>query len=403
MSGTTLATRRPMLVVFTLSLVALLAEVGYQTTAVAAMPYFLRDMLNLPVARIGLINMAFLVAETGAKIPFGNLSDRYGRKLFVVGGPILSALAAFAVTRVPPPYVVMGLRAIDGVGAAMLWPATFATIADVVDEKRRATAMSLFNLMYIGGLVLGPLLYSVVFARTQSHTAIFYLLGEFFLLAVLMAALVTPRRGQSSTPAPSAEVCVPEERQSAWGVIRHNPILMAMLFIAIIQFSGLHMLNGVLSIYLKEQIGISEARFGHLFLYIGAVVGVFALPMGRLADKMGKPAAIRIGLGVCAVGMWILPWVSAVPLLVIAAAIFGVGFLLASPAWLALMTELAGEKCRGGVVGIMNTAQGVGASLGVAIGSALYTYLAPRAPFLASALMFTVSVVIVFRYVRDEE
>ena len=98
--------------------------------------------------------------------------------------------------------------------------------------------------------------------------------------------------------------------------------------------------------------------------------------------------------------MWLLPWVRAVPLLVVTAGIFGIGFLLASPAWLALMTELAGDERRGGVVGIMNTAQGIGAALGAAVGGSLYDYLGPRAPFLASALLFTVSVLVVFRYVR---
>jgi MFS family permease len=176
---------------------------------------------------------------------------------------------------------------------------------------------------------------------------------------------------------------------------------MAMLLVAVVQFVGLHMLNGVLSVYLNEQVHIEKEQIGHLFLYIGLVVGPFAIPMGRLADRIGKPQAVRLGLGICAVGMWLLPWVTAVPLLVITAGIFGVGFLLASPAWLALMTELAGEERRGGVVGIMNTGQGIGAALGAAFGGSLYDFIGPRAPFVASAILFTVSVLIVFRYVRD--
>ena len=66
---------RPLLVVGALSLVALLAELGYQTTAVAGMPFFLRDQLHLQVRLITLINVCFLVAETGAKLPFGVRSE----------------------------------------------------------------------------------------------------------------------------------------------------------------------------------------------------------------------------------------------------------------------------------------------------------------------------------------
>jgi len=280
----------------------------------------------------------------------------------------------------------------------MLWPALFATVADVVEERIRATAMSLFNAMYIGGIVAGPLLYSGVFSRTGSQVAIFWVLALFFVMAAGVAYFVSPRRATNDRrPAASGEE-VPDA--SAWRVVRGNPVLMAMLVVAVIQFIGLHMLNGVLSIYLNEQIHVQKEQIGHLFLYIGLVVGPFAIPMGRLADRIGKPRAVRLGLGICAVGMWLLPWVRAVPLLVVTAGIFGIGFLLASPAWLALMTELAGDEHRGGVVGIMNTGQGIGAALGAAVGGSLYDYLGPRAPFLASAFLFTVSVLVVFRYVR---
>ncbi len=390
---------RPLLIAAALSAVALLAELGYQTTAVAAMPFYLRGELALPVSLVTFINMWFLVAETGAKIPFGSLSDRYGRRWFVVLGPLLSATAALAISFGPPPAAIAVLRALDGVGAAMLWPALFATVADVVEERIRATAMGLFNAMYIAGVVVGPLLYSLIYARTGSRVAVFHVLAIFFLLAVALAWVVVPRR---TTAAPAAPRARAEERggRSAWSVVRGSPVLLAMLVVAVVQFVGLHMLNGVLSIYLKEDLQISEERFGQLFLYIGLVVGPFAIPMGRLADRIGKPEAVRLGLAICAVGMWLLPWVKAVPLLILVAGVFGIGFLLASPAWLALMTELAGEQRRGGVVGIMNTAQGIGASLGIALGGPLYQYIGPRAPFLASALLFSISVLVVLRYVR---
>ncbi|MDH7569822.1 MAG: MFS transporter, partial [Armatimonadota bacterium] len=149
--------------------------------------------------------------------------------------------------------------------------------------------------------------------------------------------------------------------------------------------------------------GISEREFGRVFLHIGLIVGLLALPMGRLADYIGKPQAIRLGLVLCAAGMWSLPFLRAIPLLTGAAALFGLGFLLASPAWLALLTQLAGERHRGGVVGIVNTAQGVGASLGVYVGSRLYEgsglwqhVSGPRSPFVGSAILFTLSVLLVF-------
>ena len=80
-----------------------------------------------------------------------------------------------------------------------------------------------------------------------------------------------------------------------------------------------------------------------------------------LADRIGKPRAVRLGLGICAVGMWLLPLGAsrAASLLSLPASLASAS-LLASPAWLALMTELAGDERRGSVVGDYEHGAGIG-------------------------------------------
>lgn len=425
--------RNPYAAVVALSIIALMAEIGYQSTTVMAMPFLLHARLHLTMRVVGIMTMAFLVAEAATKIPFGTMSDRYGRRWFLTIGPLFSALAALSVTLVPPAELIFVIRALDGVGAAMLWPTLFATVADVVDDRHRATAMSVFNVMYFGGLMAGPALYSFVtataagagsgvpnstghaalflqahaphlalFLQRHADVAIFYVLSGLFLACSITALIAAPRKRANGQAHLEVSDHAAAPSASAWQVVRRSPVLLAMAVIAVVMFLGLHLLNGVLTIYLNEELGIRKEVIGHLFLYIGVVVAVLALPMGRLVDRMGKPEAVRLGFAVCAAGLWLLPWVHSMPLLVLTAGLFGLGLLLASPAWLALMTELAGEQCRGGVVGIMNTAQGVGAALGAAFGGTLYDLLGHRSPFIASALLFSVSVLIVFRYVHAD-
>src|SRR5262249_33460850 len=46
------------------------------------------------------------------------------------------------------------LRAVDGLGAAMLWPAAFSAMGDAVEDTERQQAMSLLNLCYMLGIAL---------------------------------------------------------------------------------------------------------------------------------------------------------------------------------------------------------------------------------------------------------
>ena len=57
---------------------------------------------------------------------------------------------------------------------------------------------------------------------------------------------------------------------------------------------------------------------------------------------------------------------------VAAAAVMGVGSVVAFPAWLALLTSLCEDRQRGTVFGAVSTAQGVGALVGALAGTALY-------------------------------
>ena len=97
------------------------------------------------------------------------------------------------------------------------------------------------------------------------------------------------------------------------------------------------------------------------------------MPAGYLADKWGKTRCVRLGFLLCALGLWGIPILhhlhTGMTGFMVSAGVLGAGFVLAFPAWLALLTELGGEKQRGTVFAAVSTAQGVGALAGAVIGT----------------------------------
>ncbi len=97
----------------------------------------------------------------------GALSDARGRKLFLLAGPALAAVAVLLppvsslVATMPPLALVLSLvgasRLIEGLGSAVSVPATLGFLADGTDDspRRRGRQMSLYELASSGGIALG--------------------------------------------------------------------------------------------------------------------------------------------------------------------------------------------------------------------------------------------------------
>ena len=74
----------------------------------------------------------------------------------------------------------------------------------------------------------------------------------------------------------------------------------------------------------------------------------------------------------CALSLWAVPFVGSCTVLSAGAILVGMGFLLAFPAWMALLTEITDAQSRGAVLGAAGMAQGFGAISGTVAGGKLY-------------------------------
>jgi EmrB/QacA subfamily drug resistance transporter len=91
-------------------------------------------------------------------IPFGRAGDLFGRRRAFVLGVTIFALAGIAVAAAPDGSALIGARALQGVGAAMVLPATLATVSAMFTGRERAVAFGIWGSMIAGMAALGPLL-----------------------------------------------------------------------------------------------------------------------------------------------------------------------------------------------------------------------------------------------------
>jgi DHA1 family multidrug resistance protein-like MFS transporter len=412
-----------------LSSVAGLAELAFIIVNVSTLPIYFKEGLGLPNLP-GIALAAFYTAEALGNAPMGILADRLGRRRLMVTGALLSVgtciLTAFV--RVPHnggllAWAAVGLlllmRVFDGLGAAMLWPNVFAAVGDRVPAKQQAQAMTTLNIMYFVGIALGPLIGGIVNDKLGAHhpkdnplryaPSLFVAAFCFFLTAVI-AFLVAPRRQHPThvTEHPAPEVAAglpaPEEtseppKKILARALREFPMLMLMGFII---FLGVGLIAPYVKPFFLMRFHLEESEFGALLLVPALLIAGASLPLSKLSDRWGKPRAIHIGMGICALALWPILFMTHAWTVVLLGSLLGIGFMLAFPSYMAYLGELSGPNERGGTIGAVRMAQGVGALTGSALSSPLYTLDAQHLTlFIVAGVLLTIGWILSMIFVRE--
>ncbi len=100
---------------------------------------------------------ALMVSRLLLQIPLGRLSDRYGRKLFIITGLILMAFSTALLGEARTTAQLIGLRIIQGVGAAGIAAPAFALAADLAKQGGEGRQMSIITMGFGLGIAIGPL------------------------------------------------------------------------------------------------------------------------------------------------------------------------------------------------------------------------------------------------------
>jgi DHA1 family multidrug resistance protein-like MFS transporter len=380
--------------VLRLLLIALAAELGFAVLNISVMPVFLESR-GMSGKVISAVFAVFLLSEALLKGFAGHWADVYGRRVFLVLAPCLMVVTPLLTLGVPQgaAYAIpafIGLRIVDGLAAAMIWPALYAAVGESVDVGEKAQGMSLLNVCFMIGLATGPLVGGLLNDRLGSLTPSFYLASALFAGTALVAVLFTKRDSRKHRLAQGEEL---EEHglRDLWACAKSIP---AVLILAIAVFFGAGILAPVIKLMASRIYGLSETEFGLLLLPAALAMAFLGVPLGRWAEKIGSSRAVQLGLAISAIGMWFvatgawLDFARGLGVLGLAGALVGVGFLVAIPAWQAFVSHINPKKS-GSFLGAVMTAQGIGAIIGVPIGGALYdadTYL----PVIACAAVLSI-------------
>lgn len=370
--------------------------------------------------QVGILFSMFVLTRAILATPFGNLSDRVGRKKLILIGSFLYAVLAILFT-VPSTWVgLLFVRALQGLASAMVWPVSEALIIDSTPSHMRGRAMGKVVMMSNLGMVIGPFVGGGLFGLADllgfslgaSYRFPFYFtaIAALIAFALVWKNVTDARQPKAADTKMSLHEVVHPKGIDKQG-LRNLRVLYANAAMEGFSFSSIGPLMALFLIFKFPELGVAIIP-----LIIGLAMGLGALvayPSGRLADRMGKKKMFIIGGYVSFVGTILVPfgWVLAV--VIVFLAMRSMAFQVSSPALRALQADNVPERVRGRLIGVLESMSNLGSVIGAPLGGLMWDafhgadlgmaqFNGTMVPFLISGCLglLTVSLVLFFVHER---
>jgi MFS transporter, DHA2 family, multidrug resistance protein len=211
-AGVGTAPRQASLVLLALIVVAAVANLNL-TVANVALPDIGRAF-DTGQTTLDLIAIGYSLGLAGSVLYLGAVGDRYGRRMMLVLGVLLSVPACLLAAYAPDAGVLLAGRLLGGISAGMAYPTTLALITALWSGPARIRAIALWS--GIGGAItaLGPMLAGLVLQH--------FWWGSAFLLTLPLAVVALVL----------ALACVPSHVNETTDTVDHLGGVLSMVFVA---------------------------------------------------------------------------------------------------------------------------------------------------------------------------
>ena len=350
----------------------------------------LHQRRHMPLSQAGLFAVAPNIGMVTMLVAWGALADRYGERLIIAGGLVLTSLFAFAAAMSHGLLSLGLLLVLSGAGAASTNAASGRVVAGWFPRHRRGLAMGIRQMSQPLGVALAALEVPALASRGSTEPPLLLAAVITGIFAVVcFFGLTNPSR--STTRGALSEVVVNPYSKNKFLVRIH----VVSLLLVVPQFT----LSVFGLIWLISALHWSAGSAGAL-IAVSQLVGAFGrVGIGVLSDRVGSRVRVLRWVAVSSVVVMILLALSgnaringaAAVLLILATTVSvadnGLAFVS--------VAEAAGPSWSGKALGIQNTGQFVassvvGPTVGTLIATAGYSVtfaLVAIAPLLAIGLV----------------
>ncbi|MEM9508893.1 MAG: MFS transporter [Cyanobacteria bacterium P01_E01_bin.35] len=361
------------------------------TLLLPVLPTYIQD-LGGTTQQVGIVMSCFAIGLLASRTWLGQLADLRSRKLVILIGTIVAAIAPILYLSVHSVWGLGFIRAFHGISIAAFTIGYSALVVDLAPIEHRGSLIGYMNLAVPVGMSIGPAVGG--FLQVNGRQYIPGGTGYEVLFAIsatcgVLAAVLSSRLQQSTLPQPHEIRLV---KRDFWQLTQ-DPALMVPTMILLLIGLVFGTLVAFLPLFIREM----QLDFNVGLYYTATAIASFSVRLfvGKASDRYGRGLFISGALVCYIISMILLVWAET-PLLLIISAIFegsGAGILI--PLILALISDRSHSNERGKVFALCMGGFDVGIALGgLTLGSLSFILGGYRGIFALAAILALVALIV---------
>ncbi len=357
------------------------------------------DKAGMDPTMIGFIYTTFGLASSILVVPFGILSDRYGRKLFLTLGIFLQFVfyIVYFLTIYYPLLLIFGI--VGGIGNAMFYPSSSALLAEKSSEDRRTLAFSLSffasTFAYTFGALLSglPNYFRVWYNLSEalSYRPMFVIAAIFLIFSLVPLVFIR-------------EVRLHKDKNNRRLFPRKSLNLVAKIsFVDALIGLGAGFIIPIFSLWFYSRFGLDEVVLGPLFAITNGVMALSYLTAPKLSDSLGAINSIVLTVSISTVLMFTIPFVSDYNAVAILFVLRNFLMNVSNPISMSFMMNNVAPEERGSATGITGIAWNLPYSITSTFGGYIMANISLYLPFLVCGTFYAVSIAMFYGFFRNFE
>lgn len=352
----------------------------------SVMPLFL---LSIGASKTS-ISLIEGVAESTAslfKAFSGYWSDRIGKnKPFMIIGYGITALVTplYALVRVP--FHVLVLRFAERIGKGVRTSPRDSLISGSVPATETGKSFGFHKAMDNSGAIIGPLTaFILLWLFPLNYKNIFLLATIPAVIGVFSIILFVTEAKQ-------------EKRENGKFRLKQLPRKFYFFLVVIFVFTLGNSADALLLVKTAET-GIEESYVPFVYMIFNSVSVFFAIPIGKISDRIGREKLIIAGFLVYAVVYFFFGKFNSLAVFIPLFILYGLYSALTDTSQKALISDIVQKDMKGTGYGLYHAVLGITLLPASLIAGLLYDHVNANAPFYFGAVMAAIAAVLMVVYV----
>jgi len=332
---------------------------------------------------------------------FGKMLDNSGRKKVLILGLSLFALSAFLQVFSINVYILLALRLFQGIGLSAYSTALGTILADVVPASRITEGIGYFRISQTISLAIGPTLALYLYDRT-GHQLPIILASLIALISIVFAVLINYESKTEKNPdASNDELSSARETvDTPQSLARKGFFERSSIRPCIVLLFVVFAVSSVFTFMPIFAITRNIENIGLFFTFYGVSMVLSTFFTSKIADRHGYLIVFLPGIVITFLLFVTLAFTYTLPLVLLAAIFYGVGYGTVQPVLNAIVVKLSPPDRRGAANATLYATFDIGFGVGSFVWGAVSQFAGFTVVFLGCAFCVVLSVLAYFLFLH---